>query len=212
MKRFLSLLLALFTLLAFAGCTAPGPSGTTPTGTAAPGTTVPGTAVPDSTAPDGAHRRVLIVFFSCTGNTRTAALSLQDKTGADLYELVPAVPYTAADLNYHNDACRANTEMQDPAARPALAQEGPDLALYDIILLGYPLWWGTMPRIVNTFLDTHDLTGKTVLPFCTSGGSGISRSVQDLRQAVPGADIRDGLRIAAPQDSAIDAWLREAGL
>ena len=119
MKRFLSLLLALFTLLAFAGCTAPGPSGTTPTGTAAPGTTVLGTAVPDSTAPDGAHRRVLIVFFSCTGNTRTAALSLQDKTGADLYELVPAVP---------------------------------------------------------------------------------------------GADIRDGLRIAAPQDSAIDAWLREAGL
>ena len=118
--------------------------------------------------------KMLVVYFSATGNTKAVAEEITRLTGADLYEIVPAVPYTDEDLNYNNNECRANQEMNNASARPAIGSEAMDVSSYDTVFIGYPIWWGTMPRIINTFLDTYDLSGKTVLPFCTSGSSGIT--------------------------------------
>ena len=151
--------------------------------------------------------KILVAYFSCTGTTKAVAEKIAELTGGDLYEIVPSDPYTSADLNYNNNNCRANREMNDPSARPAIAGDNIDLSVYDTVILGYPLWWGTMPRIINTFLDTYDLSGKTVLPFCTSGGSGVSKSVSDIRSAEPEANVKDGLRASLSSD--VSAWLEK---
>ena len=155
--------------------------------------------------------KVLVAYFSCTGTTKAVAEKIAELTGGDLYEIVPAVPYTSADLNYNNSNCRANREMNDPSARPAIAGNGIDLSAYDTVILGYPIWWGTMPRIINTFLDAYDLSGKTILPFCTSGGSGVSKSVSDIRSAEPDANVRDGLRASGANDRNLEGWLQNGG-
>ena len=155
--------------------------------------------------------KILVAYFSCTGTTKAVAEKIAELTGGDLYEIVPSDPYTAADLNYNNNNCRANREMNDPSARPAIAGNGIDLSAYDTVIIGYPIWWGTMPRIINTFLDTYDLSGKTVLPFCTSGGSGVSKSVSDIRSAEPGATVKDGLRTSGANDRNLEGWLRSGG-
>ena len=158
---------------------------------------------------DGADKAsgALIVYFSCTGSTRAAAERIAAQTGGTLYGIVPADPYSAADLNYRDSGCRANREMNDPSARPAVAGAWPDLTACDTVYIGYPIWWGTMPRIIETFLDACDLSGKTVMPFCTSGSSGIAQSVAALRQAAPQADVRDGLRMNGVSDSELESWL-----
>lgn len=148
----------------------------------------------------------LVVYFSCTGRTKAAAEKIAKLCGADIYEIVPAEPYTSDDLNYNSDDCRANREMNDESARPAIAGELPDISGYNAVFIGYPIWWGTMPRIINTFLDACDLSGKTVMPFCTSGGSGISTSVSAIKEAEPQADVRGGLRINGTDDDEISAW------
>ena len=153
--------------------------------------------------------KTLVVYFSATGNTKAVAEEIVRLTGADLYEIVPAVPYTAEDLNYNNNACRANQEMNDVSARPAIGSEAIDISTYDTVFVGYPIWWGTAPRIINTFLDTYDLSGKTVLPFCTSGSSGIAQSVSAIRAAEPDADVRDGLRASGANDSGIESWIAD---
>lgn len=155
--------------------------------------------------------KTLIVYFSCTGNTKAVAEKIVALTGADVYEIVPQTPYTNADLNYNNSGCRANKEMNDPSARPAIGSKAVDISSYDTIIIGYPIWWGTMPRIINTFLDRYDLSGKTILPFCTSGGSGISKSVSDIKAAEPSAQVKGGLKAEGPSDSAISRWLSENG-
>lgn len=157
------------------------------------------------------QHKILVAFFSCTGNTRAVAEKIAAFTGGDLYEIVPAEPYSSADLNYNNSSCRANLEMNDPAARPAIGGEHVDISEYDTVLIGYPIWWGTMPRIINTFLDTHDLSGKTVLPFCTSESSGVSTSVSAIRDAEPGANVMDGLRASGANDRNLEKWLRDSG-
>lgn len=154
----------------------------------------------------------LVVYFSCTGNTKAVAEKISQLTGADLYEIVPAEPYTAEDLNYNNDSCRANREMNDASARPEIGSNAVEISAYDTVYIGYPIWWGTMPRITNTFLDTYDLSGKTVMPFCTSGGSGASESVSDIRAQEPAADVRDGLKANGSSDSSIDEWISRNGL
>lgn len=169
------------------------PSGTGSTGTGSTGSGWAGT-------------RVAVIYFSCTGNTRTAAERIRDLTGADLIELVPEQPYTSQDLDYNDESCRANQEQKDPAARPRIAGQPLDLSQYGTIYLGYPIWQGTAPRIINTFLDSYDLTGKTIRPFCTSGSSGIETSVADIRAAAPGVDVTAGLRIADPDGSDVKAW------
>lgn len=149
----------------------------------------------------------IVVYFSCTGNTRSAAEAIAEVTGADIYEIVPAEPYTSDDIDYSNDNCRANTEMNDPSARPAIGSEALDLSQYDTVYIGYPIWWGTKPRIIDTFLDEYDLAGKVVMPFCTSGSSGIEQSVSEIREAEPNADVMDGLRVADTGDGSIESWV-----
>ena len=156
--------------------------------------------------------KTLVVYFSATGNTKAVAEEITRLTGADLYEIVPAVPYTDEDLNYNNNECRANQEMNNASARPAIGSEAMDVSSYDTVFIGYPIWWGTMPQIINTFLDTYDLSGKTVLPFCTSGSSGITQSVTDIRTAEPDADVRDGLRASGANDSSIENWIADNGI
>ncbi len=155
--------------------------------------------------------KILIAYFSCTGNTKAVAEQIATLTGGDLYEIIPAEPYSSADLNYNNSNCRANIEMNDPASRPAIGSDSIDISEYDTVILGYPIWWSTMPRIVNTFLDSYDLSGKTVLPFCTSGGSGISKSVSDIKAAEPGATVEEGLRVSGTNDNHLETWLRSSG-
>ncbi len=221
MKRVFALILALCMTCALFACgkkqTEVAPGGDSPTVT--PGATDPGSGpaenpggsagVPGgagSTGSGWAGTRVAVIYFSCTGNTRTAAERIRDLTGADLIELVPEQPYTSQDLDYNDESCRANQEQKDPAARPRIAGQPLDLSQYGTIYLGYPIWQGTAPRIINTFLDSYDLTGKTIRPFCTSGSSGIETSVADIRAAAPGVDVTAGLRIADPDGSDVKAW------
>lgn len=230
-KRIFALILALCMTFSLFACgkkqadPAPGSQSSANTGTADPGQgggsaapTDPGTGGsgsgsgsgdPSGTGSTGsgwAGTRVAVIYFSCTGNTRTAAERIRDLTGADLIELVPEQPYTSQDLDYNDESCRANQEQKDPAARPRIAGQPLDLSQYGTIYLGYPIWQGTAPRIINTFLDSYDLTGKTIRPFCTSGSSGIETSVADIRAAAPGVDVTAGLRIADPDGSDVKAW------
>lgn len=155
---------------------------------------------------------ILIAYFSATGNTRPVAELMADILEADLYEIVPEDPYTDADLNYNTD-CRANDEQNDPDARPAISGEVENMEQYDTILLGYPIWWGVEPKIVDTFLESYDLSGKTIAPFCTSGSSGINASVSSIRELVPGVAVLDGQRFSsgASQDD-VAGWLARLGL
>lgn len=223
MKRILSFLLAVCLLMALTACgnqttssgeTSPSEPETSQIQT--PSSTPETTTEPDpsSSEPEQTEEgeRTLVVYFSATGNTKAVAEKIAELTGADIYEIVPAEPYTADDLDYNVSDCRANREMNDASARPAIGSDSIDVSGYDTVMIGYPIWWGTMPRIINTFLDTYDLSGKVILPFCTSGGSGVSQSVSDIRSVEPDADVRAGLRARNAQDSGIESWLNENGI
>ena len=136
--------------------------------------------------------KALVVYFSATGTTAKAAKALANAAQADLYEIRPAVPYTSADLNWMDKRSRSSVEMNDKHSRPALADTDAPVAGYDVIFLGFPIWWYTAPTIINTFLENYDFTGKTVVLFATSGGSGLGRSAAGLRPSAPGARIVDG--------------------
>ena len=136
----------------------------------------------------------LVVYFSVTGNTKVLAETIAETIGADIVELSPQEPYTSEDISYNNDNCRANREQNDDSARPAIANSIENINDYNTIYLGYPIWWGTMPKIINTFLESYDLSGKTIMPFCTSGGSGIGSSVSAIKSICQGANVKDGLR------------------
>ena len=132
--------------------------------------------------------RALIAYFSASGTTARVARGMADATGADLYEIRPAQPYTEADLDWTDKKSRSTVEMNDRSCRPAMAEPIPDMSQYDTILVGFPIWWYVEPRIVDTFLDSCDLSGKTVIPFATSGGSGIDRAESNLRSNYPRAN------------------------
>ncbi len=135
---------------------------------------------------------IAVAYFSATGTTERVAKEIASVTGGRLIAIKPAQPYTAADLDWHDSTSRSSVEMNDPKARPAIATDSAGLDGCDTLLLGYPIWWNQAPRVVNTFIESADLTGVVVIPFATSGGSGITNSVDGLRTAYPGIDIRDG--------------------
>ncbi len=151
--------------------------------------------------------KVLVAYFSATGNTRPAAEKAAEVTGGDLFEIVPAQPYTAADLNYSTD-CRANAEQNNPDARPAIASTVENMEQYDAVLIGYPIWWGRAPKIVHTFLETYDLSGKTVATFCTSGSS--PHEDATLRGYQPDAVWLEGRRFSGT--SQVEDWVNGLGL
>lgn len=151
----------------------------------------------------------LVVYFSATGNTKALAEKIAEESGSDVFEIVPEEPYTSADLNYNSD-CRANDEQNDANARPAISNKLENLEDYDVIFIGYPIWWGTMPKIINTFLDTYDLSCKTIMPFCTSGSSGISSSISAIKSACPNADVKTGFRgTSGTTSTQIRTWLTD---
>ena len=134
----------------------------------------------------------LVAYFSATGTTAKAARILADAVGGELYEIRPAVPYTGADLNWMDRSSRSSVEMKDAGSRPALADTDAPVAEHDVIFLGFPVWWYVAPTILNTFLEAYDFTGKTIILFATSGGSGLGQSAAGLRSSAPGARIMDG--------------------
>lgn len=157
--------------------------------------------------------RVLVAYFSATGNTRPIAETIAELTGGDLYEIVPAEPYTEEDLNYSNDSCRANQEQNDPSARPEISGTVENMENYDIVLIGHPIWWGEEPRIVDTFMESYDFSGKTVVNFCTSGGSGVSASTESLKALSPDASWLEGYRFeTGASEDAIQGWLDSLNL
>ena len=138
----------------------------------------------------------LIAYFSCTGNTETIASYLETETGGDMFEIIPAVPYTAEDLNYNTD-CRANREQNDPDSRPEISELPENIDSYDVIYVGYPIWWGEEPKIIDTFLESFDFSEKIIIPFCTSGSSGITSSVRNIREKCSDSDVLDGRRFSS---------------
>ena len=153
---------------------------------------------------------ILVVYFSTDDTIRAAAFTIADELSADLFEIQPVEPYTADDVNYHNSQSRTSIEQNDPQARPSIASLPEDLSRYDTILLGYPIWWGTTPMIINTLLESYDFSGKTVVPYATSGGTGIGQSISDIKSEIPDADVKDGLLVKSNDD--IIPWLQGMGL
>jgi len=153
------------------------------------------------------NSKTLVAYFSATGTTMEAATRLARVAHADLHEIVPAVPYTAADLNWRDKKSRSTLEMQDKSSRPAIANRVEDIAQYDTIFVGYPIWWYIAPTIINTFLEQYDLTGKTIVPFFTSGGSGAGETMRYLRPSAPGANWVDPKNLNFMGDSEIKSWL-----
>ena len=157
--------------------------------------------------------KILVAYFSATGNTRTIAEYIADSAKADIYEIVPEEPYTDEDLNYGNDNSRTSTEQNDPSARPAISVTVENMERYDVIFLGYPIWWGEAPKIMYTFLESYDFTGKTIIPFCTSGSSPIGTSAINMKPSAPGADWYDGDRLdSSSSREDIASWVNKFDL
>lgn len=165
---------------------------------------------------EAADTNALVVYFSATGNTKAAAETLSDILGADLFEIVPEEPYTDADLDYNDRSSRSTLEQNDANARPAISGTIDNMDVYDVVYVGYPIWWADMPRIMYTFFDTYDLSGKTIAPFCTSGGSGLSGTPGTIAELEPEAAVLEGIQLGsgAAHDAgeALSEWLSELGL
>ena len=155
--------------------------------------------------------KVLVAVFSASGVTKRVGEEIARVSGGDFYEIVPKEKYTGADLNYMNNRSRSSVEMNDPSARPEIAGTVADMDAYDTVIIGFPIWWGVAPRIIETFLESYDFSGKTIIPFCTSGGSGVGRSDTALHKNVSGnVKWGKGVQINRPDEAAIRNWLDKA--
>lgn len=154
--------------------------------------------------------KTLVVFFSATGTTKGVAQMIANATGADTYEILAAQPYTEADLNWNDKTSRTTTEQNDKSVRPEIGSEKISLDGYTTIYVGYPIWWGEEPRIMDTFAESYDFSGKTMIPFCTSGGSGIGSSGKNLAQRAGTGNWIEGDRLSADTD--IAAWIKGLNL
>ena len=152
-----------------------------------------------STEPDNEpeENKILVAYFSATNHTEGVAEKLADGLGADLYEITPEQPYTDEDLDYNNSESRSSVEMNDPSARPGISGSVENMEQYDIVFIGYPIWWGEAPRIMSTFIESYDFSGKTLVAFCTSASSGFGSSDSALRSAASEATWLDGRRFSA---------------
>jgi len=156
----------------------------------------------------------LIAYFSASGVTANLAKRLAETMGADLYEIKPEIPYTKADLNWNDKQSRSTIEMQDPSSRPAIADKDANTAAYDVVFVGFPIWWYVAPTIINTFLESYNFSGKTIVPFATSGGSGLGTTLEKLQPSVSDTAIwKEGkvLNSRAPKD-ALTTWVESLNL
>ena len=148
----------------------------------------------------------LVAYFSASGTTKKVAERLAKAAGAELFEIKPIIPYTSADLNWMDKKSRSSVEMNDPDSRPEIAETVPNMADYDTVFIGFPIWWYVAPHIIHTFVESYDFTGKTLVPFATSGGSGMGRTVDELRKLCPNADWKAGKLVNGESDQALAAW------
>ncbi|MBQ3704257.1 MAG: flavodoxin [Oscillospiraceae bacterium] len=220
MKKLIALLLLLALVLVSAGCGSTPAQATpapTPAPTEAPAATPAPTEAPEAVpeivkteatpAEPAQENKSLVVVFSCTGTTKGVAEKIAALIGAELVDLAPAQPYTAEDLNYNDRSTRATVEQNNPDARPEIAE---DISLDGVatLYLGYPIWWGQAPRIMSTFVESHDFTGITVVPFCTSGGSGAGRTGETLgEQAGTGTFLTSTRFSSGVSDSELQSWI-----
>ena len=152
--------------------------------------------------------KVLVAVFSASGVTRKVGEEIARVSGGDFFEIVPSEKYTTADLNWNNRKSRSSVEMNDKSSRPEIAVKVSDMDQYDTVIVGFPIWWGVAPRIIETFLESYDFSGKKIIPFCTSGGSGVGRSDTELHKNVKG-NVRweKGVQINRPNEKEIKKWL-----
>ncbi len=229
MRKILLLILSLFTIVTLTACS--GNSGNPSTGgnpqTSGSGHTsnndnstnkTPSDTGSDKQSsepqPEDNGKKVLVAYFSATGTTKALAEYAADAVNGDLYEIVPQEPYTSADLDYGDKNSRSTKEMDDQSCRPAINGSVSDMSQYDIVFIGYPIWWGEAPRIVSTFMESYDFSGKTIVPFCTSGGSGIGSSAKNLHSlASDSATWLDGARLNSGSSRGdMVSWINGLGL
>lgn len=152
--------------------------------------------------------KALVAYFSASGVTAKVASKLAEAAGADLFEIKPETPYTGADLNWQDRDSRSSVEMRDVSSRPAVSGSVENMAEYDVIFLGFPIWWYVAPHIINTFLEGYDMSGKRIILFATSGGSGFGKSVAGLQDSCPGATVMEGkLLNGNPDVNDLKSWV-----
>jgi len=153
--------------------------------------------------------KVLVAYFSATGTTKAVAKQLAEVTGGTLHEIKPAQPYIDADLDWRDKQSRSSVEMQDKSSRPAITEKLKSMKGYDVIYVGFPIWWNTCPTIVNTFMEAYDFKGKTVIPFATSGSSDIKKACADLKAAYPDVNWKEGKLLNRATKKDLEAWVME---
>ena len=155
----------------------------------------------------------LVAYFSASGTTKEAAKRLAKAAGADLFEIRPAIPYTSADLNWMDKKSRSSVEMNDPDSRPEIAERFPNMADYDTVFIGFPIWWYVAPHIIRTFVESYDFDRKTLVPFATSGGSGMGKTNEKLAPSCPGAKLLHGKVFNSYSSKAdLSAWVETLSL
>ena len=151
--------------------------------------------------------KTLVAYFSASGTTAKVAKKMAEAIGADLFEIKPETPYTGADLNWQNKNSRSSVEMNDRSSRPAIAVKAADMPQYDVVFVGFPVWWYREPSIIDTFMESYDFAGKTVIPFATSGGSGLGDSAANMQKLAKGAKVVNGKRFSGSVSSEeLKAW------
>ena len=155
-------------------------------------------------------KRILVAYFSASGVTAKVAGKLAEAAGADLYEIQPEIPYSREDLDWQNQQSRSSIEMKDASSRPAIADKVADMAQYDVVFVGFPIWWYVAPTIINTFLESYDFSGKKIVPFATSGGSGMGKTNEKLAPSCPGAVLVPGKMLNGDlSKEELEAWVKQ---
>ena len=151
--------------------------------------------------------KTLVAYFSASGTTAKVAKKMAETIGADLFEIKPEIPYSGADLNWQNKNSRSSVEMNDRSSRPAIAVKAADMPQYDVVFVGFPVWWYREPSIIDTFMESYDFAGKTVIPFATSGGSGLGDSAVNMQKLAKGAKVVNGKRFSGSASAEeLKAW------
>nr|WP_302248316.1 flavodoxin [uncultured Blautia sp.] len=158
-------------------------------------------------------KKILVAYFSASGVTAKAAWKLSEAIGADLHEIKPEVLYSSADLNWMDKKSRSSVEMNDPSSRPTIAEKLADMEKYDVVFVGFPIWWYVAPTIINTFLESYDFSGKTIIPFATSGGSGMGKTNEKLGPSCPGATLLQGKLLNGNlSEDSLKNWVKNLNL
>ena len=158
-------------------------------------------------------KKILVAYFSASGVTAKAAWKLSEAIGADLHEIKPEVPYSSADLNWMDKKSRSSVEMNAPSSRPTIAEKLADMEKYDVVFVGFPIWWYVAPTIINTFLESYDFSGKTIIPFATSGGSGMGKTNEKLGPSCPGVTLLQGKLLNGNlSEDSLKNWVKNLNL